>query len=244
MENGGFVRTREQMLVQLTKPQWIAAGVTAVVVLGAGVTLAVSGGGGDGSDGGNGSKPGLEEAAAVADALGNLADNPDSLVASDVRSAIGAKARQALPAGSTVSANPASWQPDGLGGGTMTVTVTAPGQPAATYSAVMVKEASGWKVLGTVPMAPSNAGASPAEGGQAPAANPPNVAPAPPGGTTVPAAGAGTTVVPPGAPAAQQPGVQPGVQPGTQPGTQPGVQPGAPQQQQPQVPQPSPVNGG
>ncbi|MBA3742566.1 MAG: hypothetical protein H0X00_06480, partial [Sporichthya sp.] len=170
--------------MQLTRPQWITAGVVAVVVFGAGITLAVSGGGGDGGTDNSTSKPGLGEAATVAEALGKLADSPDTLVASDVRSAVGARAREGVPAGSTVSANAASWQPDGLGGGTMTVTVTSPGQPAATYSAVMVKEQTGWKVVGTVPLAPSNAGATPAESGQAPAANPPNVAPAPPGGTT------------------------------------------------------------
>lgn len=203
------------MLKQLTRPQLIVAGVVAAGVLGAGVTLAASGGGDGGSDDPSG-KPGLEEAAAVAEALGGLADNPDSLVAADVRSAIGGRAREAVPAGSTVSANPASWQPDGLGGGTMTVTVTSPGQPAVTYTAVMVKEESGWKVVGTVPLNPSNAGSTPAEPGQAPAANPPGVAQVPPGGTTVPAAGAG--VVPPGAPPGTQPGaVQPGAQPATQP---------------------------
>lgn len=183
--------------MQLTRPQWIVAGVVAVVVLGTGVTLAISGGGDDG-DGASTGQPGLEEAAAVAAALEGLASEPDELVAADVRSAVGSRARQGVPAGSTVSANPASWQPDGLGGGTMTVTVTSPGQAAVTYSAVMVKQADGWKVLGTVPMAPSNAGSTPAESGQAPAANPPGVAQVPPGGATAPAAGAG--VVPPAAP--------------------------------------------
>ncbi|GAA0610646.1 hypothetical protein GCM10009547_10860 [Sporichthya brevicatena] len=211
------------MLKQLSRPQLITAGVVAAVVLGAGVTLAVSGGGGNGSDN-SGNKPGLEEAAAVAEALGKLADDPANLVASDVRSAIGGRAREAVPAGSTVSANPATWQPDGLGGGTMTVTVTSPGQPAVTYTAVMVKEQSGWKVVGTVPMNPANAGSTPAEPGQAPAANPPGVAQVPPGGATIPSSGAG--VIPPGAPA------QSGQPQGTQPqGTQP-----APAQQQPAAP--------
>lgn len=219
--------------MQLSRPQWIAGGVAAVVIFGGGITLAVSGGDGGTSTEDPTSKPGLEEAAAVADALSNLAANPDSLVAADVRSAVGDRARQALPAGSTVSANPASWQPDGLGGGTMTVTVTSPGQPAVTYTAVMVKEPTGWKVLGTVPLTPTNAGSAPAEAGQAPAANPPGVAQSPPGGTTVPAAGAGTTVVPPGAPAggvAPTPAGTQAVQP-----AQPGAQPAAPavQPQQP-----------
>ena len=99
--------------MQLTRPQWITAGVVAVVVFGGGVTLAVSGGGSDGGSGDPPAQPGLEEAAAVAEALGNLADKPDSLVAADVRSAIGARAREAVPAGSTVSANPATCRPTG-----------------------------------------------------------------------------------------------------------------------------------
>ncbi len=208
------------MLKQLTRPQLIVAGVVAAVVLGAGVTLAATSGGGNGGSDDPTAKPGLEEAAAVAEALGKLGSDPDSLVAADVRSAIGSRAREAVPGGSTVSAIPASWQPDGLGGGTMTVTVTSPGQPAVTYTAVMVKEESGWKVVGTVPLNPSNAGSTPAEPGRAPAANPPGVAQVPPGGATVPAAGAG--VVPPGAPAGTQPA--PPVQSGAQPGTKPAPQ--------------------
>jgi hypothetical protein len=220
--------------MQLTRPQWIAAGVTAAVVFGGGITLAVSGGGGT-HTGDPSSKPGLEEAAAVAEALSHLAADPNSLVAADVRSAIADRARQALPAGSTVSANPATWQPDGLGGGTMTVTVTSPGQAAVTYTAIMVKEESGWKVLGTVPLTPTNTGSAPSEPGQAPAANPPGVAQSPQGGTTVPAAGAGTAVVPPGAPAGGSPpaGTQPAAPGAQQPPAQPGQQPAQPQQPAP-----------
>jgi hypothetical protein len=224
--------------MQLTRPQWIAAGVTAAVLIGGGVTMAVTGGGDSGTSDDASGKPGLADAQAVADALKHLADDPDSLVAADVRSAVGTKARRALPEGSTVSANPASWQPDGLGGGTMTVTVTPPGQPATTYTAIMVKEQSGWKVLGTMPMAPSNAGTSPADPGQAPAANPPGVAGVPPGGATVPAAGAG--VVPPGGVTA----VPPGTAPGTAPGAAPGTTAGTPAQQPaPQQPAPAATGG-
>lgn len=205
---------------QISRPQWIAAGVVAVLVLGAGVTLAAGGGGGD-KPGASSAVPGVEEATAVADALSRLAAKPEDLVATDVRSAVGNKARQGVPAGATISPNKASWQPDGLGGGTMTVTVAGGGQPAATYTAVMVKEPTGWKVLGTVPMTPTNAGSAPAVAGQAPAANPPGVA-AP--GAVAPSAGAGTTPINPVAPAGTT--TQPG--PG-QPPAQPGAQPPAPQ---------------
>lgn len=205
---------------ELSRPQWIAVGVLAVAVLGTGVTLA-AGGGGDDGPGASSAQPGVEEAAAVADALADLADKPDSLIASDVRSAVGNRARQAVPDGSTVSANEASWAPDGLGGGTMTVTVTSPGQPAVTYSAIMVKEPSGWKVVGTMPMVPSNAGNSPAEAGQAPAANPPGVAAVPPGGAVAPAAGAGVTPVPPGTAGTPAQGATQPQQPAQQPAPAP-----------------------
>jgi hypothetical protein len=55
-----------------------------------------------------------------------------------------------------------SWAPDGLGGGTITVTVTPPGGKATTYTAVMITEGGRWKVLATMPLAPPPAdGASP-----------------------------------------------------------------------------------
>lgn len=212
---------------QFSRPQWIAAGVATVVVLGAGVTLA-AGGGGEDKPGASTAVPGVEEASAVANALSMLAAKPENLVATDVRSAVGNKARQGVAAGATISPNKASWQPDGLGGGTMTVTVAGGGQPAATYTAIMVKEPTGWKVLGTVPMTPANAGSAPAVAGQAPAANPPGVA-AP--GAVAPSAGAGTTPISPVAPAGTT----------TQPGT---VQPPAQQPAQPQPAQPPAPQGG
>jgi hypothetical protein len=118
-------------------------------------------------------QPGMEEAHAVATALGQLADKPAELVAADVQSAIAGRAAEAVPKGSTITPNEASWHPDGLGGGTMTVTVTLSGKPAVTYSAIMVKEKTGWKVVGTMPMALTGTSAAPAGAGQAPAAEAP-----------------------------------------------------------------------
>lgn len=177
---------------RLSRPQTIAVGVAAaVVVAGSAVAMASMGGGGS-ETASTPAPPGLEEAAAVAQALAGLAAKPDELVAADVRSAVGARAREALAPNATVNPLEASWQPDGLGGGTMTVTVANPGQPPATYTAVMVKEASGWKVAGTVPLTPTNTGVFPAVPGQAPAPMPPNVAAPQPGSPAAPVAGAGT----------------------------------------------------
>lgn len=93
-----------------------------------------------------------QQAHQVASALSRLVSDPQSLVAGGAAAQLGSRARQAVPAGSKVTVNEASWAPDGAGGGVITLTLTAPGQAARTYVAVMVAEAGGWKVLETVPL--------------------------------------------------------------------------------------------
>jgi hypothetical protein len=88
----------------------------------------------------------------VAQALASLATDPQSLVASGAAGQVNGRARQAVPAGSKVVVDEKSWAPDGLRGGTMAVTVTAPGKPPVTYVAVMVSEGRRWKVLATFPL--------------------------------------------------------------------------------------------
>jgi hypothetical protein len=117
--------------------------------------------------------PTIADAHAVALALAKLPEKPEDYVATDVRSAVAPRVAAALPAGSTITANEASWHPDGLDGGTITVTVTAPGAPTTTYTAIMIKEPSGWKVVATIPMTPSTAGNATAAPGAAPAAQVP-----------------------------------------------------------------------
>ena len=91
----------------------------------------------------------------AATALARLAADPASLVAAGAQPQVGGGARQGVPAGSVVAVAERSWAPDGIGGGTMTVTVTPPGGAAVTYAAVMELETTGWKVLATVPLAGS-----------------------------------------------------------------------------------------
>lgn len=100
------------------------------------------------------------QARRVAAALRKLSTDPQSLVASGARVQVDGRARQAVPAGSAVVPDVRSWAPDGMGGGTMLVTVTAPGQAPVRYYAVMVMEGGQWKVLATVRMA-ANAPQSP-----------------------------------------------------------------------------------
>jgi hypothetical protein len=88
----------------------------------------------------------------VAQALASLATDPQSLVASGAAGQVHGRARRAVPAGSKVAVDEKSWAPDGLGGGTIAVTVTAPGEPPRAYAAVMVSERGRWKVLATFPL--------------------------------------------------------------------------------------------
>lgn len=87
----------------------------------------------------------------AARALSKLASNPEELVASSAQSVVAGRARDAVPPGSKVAPDEESWAPDGLGGGTMYVSITPPGQPARDYFAVMTQEKGQWKVMATVP---------------------------------------------------------------------------------------------
>lgn len=93
------------------------------------------------------------QADAVFEALLRLESAPDELVARSAREHVGQDARGGVPAGSTVAVDRESWQPDGIGGGTIVVTVTPPGQEPQPYMAVMVEEPGGWKVIGSLPLA-------------------------------------------------------------------------------------------
>ncbi|MGQ0625246.1 MAG: hypothetical protein ACT4PP_11445 [Sporichthyaceae bacterium] len=223
----------------LSRTQRIAAGVTAAVILVGGVSVFAFGGGDDGPAKSKKSRPAAEAAAEVAAALSRLAQDPESLVATDVRSAIGTQARAGVPAGTTVTPNPATWQPDGLGGGTMTVTLSGGGQPTVVYSAVMIEEEDGWKVVGTIPLIPSDAGEAPGAPGKAPAANAPDVA-AP--GKKAPVAGTGTAPVtpPPLAPQEQASATPTGVPAPNPAGAPPPPPPPPPEPQPPAPAQPAP----
>jgi hypothetical protein len=96
----------------------------------------------------------------VADALRKLPDDPQALVASEAQGQVAGRARQAIPPGTTVMPDEKSWAPDGVGGGTMLVTVTVPGRAPVTYDAIMVSQGGQWKVLATIPVAASPSAAA------------------------------------------------------------------------------------
>jgi len=100
------------------------------------------------------------DAPRVADALRKLPDDPQALVAAGAQGQVAGRARQAIPPGTTVLPDVKSWAPDGVGGGTMLVTVTVPGHAPVTYDAIMVSEGGQWKVLATIPVAASRSAAA------------------------------------------------------------------------------------
>lgn len=86
----------------------------------------------------------------VARVLAGLAADPAAGVAAEAREELNGRAREAIPEGSVIQPFADTWAPDGLGGGTMLVDVTTPGQNAVSYLAVMVPEDGTWKVLATI----------------------------------------------------------------------------------------------
>jgi len=93
-----------------------------------------------------------DDARDVAEALQTLTSDPQSLMASGVPEMVEGTPDQALPPGATVTVDESSWAPDGIGGGTIVLTVAAPGEPEAPYLVVMVQESGLWKVLATLPV--------------------------------------------------------------------------------------------
>jgi hypothetical protein len=102
------------------------------------------------------------QAQRVAAALETLTTDPASLVASGARTEAGGRAAQGVPRGSKITPDPGSWEPDGMGGGVMTVTVASPGQPPVSYAAVMVNENGAWRVLATMKLAEATHAPAPA----------------------------------------------------------------------------------
>lgn len=170
------------------RKQLIIGGAVLALLVGAGIGTAVvlSGGGDEQEQAPELTAPSKDDAQDVVEALGKLASRPQDLVATDVGSVVTAQARKAIPKNAQVTADPTSWHADGLGGGTITVTVRIPGGATTVYTAMMIKERSGWKVLATIPMIKPPGGQRDAVDGAAPVpkvptpAAPKNPPPAPP----------------------------------------------------------------
>lgn len=124
------------------KLRWILLCVTGAVVIAISAWLVVSFRGSDSDL--------SREGNAVASTLENLGDRPSNLAAKGVEAEVSDGVAAALPAGTVIDADEATWTPDGVGGGTMQVAVSRPGAAPIDYLAVVVKEAGAWKVLATM----------------------------------------------------------------------------------------------
>src|SRR4051794_23477485 len=96
--------------MRLHSPQWVAVAATVLVVGGGATAGYLHWHAGEAAAPSKPAavaevpvQPGMEEAHAVATALADLASKPENLVATDVQSAIGAKAAQAVPKGATIT---------------------------------------------------------------------------------------------------------------------------------------------
>jgi hypothetical protein len=90
----------------------------------------------------------------VAAALAALSTDPQSVFSEQAKqevSAAGTDLSQAVPSGSQVTVNDSTWAPDGVGGGTISVTITAPGEQPVEYLALVTMENGAWKIDATLP---------------------------------------------------------------------------------------------
>lgn len=91
-------------------------------------------------------------AADVTQALEALESDPASLLPVELQEEFGPDINAALPEGTTVSADPDSWEPSDAGGGVIVVELTYPDGTTESVFAVMVQEGNAWKVLQTLPI--------------------------------------------------------------------------------------------
>jgi hypothetical protein len=99
---------------------------------------------------------GTGDAEQAAAALAQLTTDPGALLPAELEAELGATVGQAVPAGTTVLADPATWLPSAAGGGVIHAELTFPDGSSSTVAAVMVLEPDGWKVLQTIAMDPTS----------------------------------------------------------------------------------------
>lgn len=113
--------------------------------------LGASGCSGDAPDGRpQPSASSVDDVATIVSQLKKLQTEPESVAAQGVPELAG-DPRSAFPPDTKITPDPKSWAPDGTGsGGTMTATVSSPGQARQDFLVLVVKEGKEWKVLATV----------------------------------------------------------------------------------------------
>lgn len=127
---------------------WISASAMALMLLcGAAIVWFVLMSPGRSAD-----RPPAEVAAEVTQALEALETDPAALLPAELQEEFGADVDAALPVGTTVVADPESWEPSAAGGGVIMLELTFPDGTSQSVFAVMVQEDGAWKVLQTLPI--------------------------------------------------------------------------------------------
>ncbi len=92
------------------------------------------------------------QAIEVAKALEALETDPGALLPAALKDDLGSEAEDAIPKGTTVVADPGSWEASSSGGGVIRVDLKFPDGSDGSVFAVMGQEDGQWKVLQTIPI--------------------------------------------------------------------------------------------
>lgn len=93
---------------------------------------------------------GSSEAADVARALEKLESDPGSLLPPELESEFADDLSLAVPPGTTIDADEATWVPSEAGGGTIETDIAVPGEPLRRVLAIVAEYDDGWKILQTI----------------------------------------------------------------------------------------------
>lgn len=92
------------------------------------------------------------DAESAAEALNLLEEDPEALLPTELAGEFGDKVKEAVPAGTRVSADPTTWLPSTVGGGVIEAQLDYPDGTSERLAIVMMLESGQWKVLQTIPL--------------------------------------------------------------------------------------------
>lgn len=129
----------------------VAASVTAYVVFQSGNSATQTSSTSTSDSSADPATPGPDAAVAVVNVIQSFPDDPLGHTSSAMQDTVSADLETVLPAGSTLNADPESWQPVGTDSGSIVMTMQVPGESEPrVYLAFLVLEDGDWKLDGTV----------------------------------------------------------------------------------------------
>lgn len=133
----------------MTRSRGIVIGIVAALVVAAAVVIWLVSGADDDPQGTPGGGGATSEPEQVVEALELLETEPARLLPAGLEGSV--DLATAVPDGSEVTADPASWTPSTAGGGLIEMRLTLPDGTAHDLIAVMAQVEGEWKVLQTIP---------------------------------------------------------------------------------------------